>query len=82
MDMKKENAPQEKQMNWKQSVMLYLHDGVYLLTIILILFLLVFRIIVVSGDSMRKTLVDGDYLLLLNNVFLPGAGAGRCGCHQ
>ena len=69
MDMKKENAPQEKQMNWKQSVMLYLHDGVYLLTIILILFLLVFRIIVVSGDSMRKTLVDGDYLLLLNNVF-------------
>ena len=36
---------------------------------LLILFLLVFRIIVVSGDSMRRTLVDGDYLLLLNNVF-------------
>lgn len=65
---KKQDTPQEK-LSWKQSLMLYLHDGVYLLTVVLILFLLVFRIIVVSGDSMRRTLVDGDYLLLLNNVF-------------
>ena len=49
--------------------MLYLHDGVYLLTTVILLFLLVFRIIIVSGDSMRMTLVDGDYLLLLNNLF-------------
>jgi len=69
MAMKKDYDPQESQVGWKQNVMLYLHDGVYLLTVVLILFLLVFRIIIVSGDSMRKTLVDGDYLLLLNNVF-------------
>ena len=69
MAMKKEKQTQEKKLTWKQNVMLYLHDGVYLLTIVLIAFLLVFRIIVVSGDSMRRTLVDGDYLLLLNNVF-------------
>ena len=62
-------SPQEKKMNWKESVMLYLHDAVYLLITVLLLFLLVFRIIVVSGDSMKMTLVDGDYLILLNNIF-------------
>mgnify|MGYP002514866394 FL=1 len=33
------------------------------------MFLLLFRVIVVSGDSMYSTLLDGDYLLLLGNVF-------------
>ncbi len=59
----------EKKPTWQENVMLYLHDGVYLLITVLLLFLLVFRIIIVSGDSMRMTLVDGDYLLLINNVF-------------
>ena len=36
---------------------------------LLVVFLLVFRLIVVSGDSMYDTLVDGDYLLLLSNTF-------------
>lgn len=54
---------------WQESVMLYLHDAVYLLATVLLIFLLVFRIIVVSGSSMKMTLLDGDYLLLLNNVF-------------
>ena len=69
--MAKEHAgnPQEKNLSWKESLMLYLHDAVYLLIAVLLLFLLVFRIIIVDGDSMRMTLVDGDYLLLLNNVF-------------
>ena len=49
--------------------MLYLHDGMYLLTVVMLVFLLVFRIIIVSGDSMKMTLLDGDYLLLLNNLF-------------
>ena len=61
--------PQEKKSSWKETVVLYLHDAVYLLITVLLLFLLVFRIVVVSGDSMKRTLVDGDYLLLLNNVF-------------
>ena len=64
----KKQSP-EKALTWQENVMLYLHDGLFLLTFVLIVFLLVFRIIVVSGDSMRMTLVDGDYLLLLNNVF-------------
>lgn len=61
--------PHEKSIGWKESVMLYLHDAAYLMISVLLIFLLIFRIIIVSGDSMRMTLVDGDYLLLLNNVF-------------
>ena len=58
-----------KESNWKKSVILYLHDLVYMLTVILLIFLLFFRVIVVSGDSMYSTLLDGDYLLLLSNLF-------------
>ena len=62
-------APEEKKLSWKKNTMLYIHDLVYLLVGIMIVFLLVFRVIVVSGSSMYSTLVDGDYLLLLSNVF-------------
>jgi len=55
--------------SWKKSVILYLHDLVYMLAAILLVFLLFFRVIVVSGDSMYSTLLDGDYILLLSNLF-------------
>jgi len=55
--------------NWKKSVIYYLHDLIYMLMAILLVFLLFFRVIVVSGDSMYSTLLDGDYLLLLGNLF-------------
>lgn len=66
--MASEKNKKEK-IGWKKSTILYLHDLVYLLMIMMLLFLLVFRIIVVSGDSMFSTLWDGDYLLLLSNLF-------------
>ena len=56
-------------MDWKKSVLFYLHDLIYMLMAILLVFLLLFRVIVVSGDSMYSTLLDGDYLLLLGNLF-------------
>ena len=62
-------ASEEKKLNWKQSTMLYIHDLIHLLAVIMIVFLLLFRVIVVSGSSMYSTLVNGDYLLLLSNVF-------------
>ena len=49
--------------------MLYIHDLLYMLIVIMVLFLLVFRVIVVSGSSMYDTLIDGDYLLLISNTF-------------
>ena len=62
-------ASEEKKMDWKKSVVLYIHDLIHLLAWIMIVFLLVFRVIVVSGSSMYDTLIHGDYLLLLSNVF-------------
>ena len=55
--------------DWKKSTLLYLQDLVHMLLVIVLVFLLLFRIIVVSGDSMYATLRDGDYLLLLSNLF-------------
>lgn len=60
--------PKEK-LTWQQSIVLYLNDLTYVLIAIMLVFLLLFRVIVVSGDSMKQTLIDGDYLLLLSNVF-------------
>ena len=62
-----ETPIQEKE---KPNTMLsYLHDLVFGLVIILLVFMLVFRGVVVSGPSMKDTLVDGDYIILLSNVF-------------
>ena len=69
-DFKKSSSNNKK--NTEESgntVMLYLHDFVFWLVAILLVFFLVFRVIVVSGISMNMTLVDGDYLLLVNNIF-------------
>ena len=55
--------------NGKDTLFLYLHDFVTWLVVILLVFLLLFRVVVVSGPSMNSTLVHGDYLLLINNVF-------------
>lgn len=64
-----EKKKKEKKLGWKKSLVLYLHDLIYMLLAILLAFLLLFRVIVVSGDSMYATLWDGDYLILLSNVF-------------
>ena len=65
-----ETKPAEKEKNtWQNTVLTYLHDLVFLLAGLVLVFLLLFRVVVVSGDSMMNTLVDGDYLLLLSNIF-------------
>ena len=55
-------------MTFDKYILLYLHDLVFLLAGIMVVFLLCFRVVVVSGTSMNATLYDGDYLLLLGNV--------------
>ena len=59
----------EEKLDWKQTVLLYMHDLLFMLVTIMVVFLLVFRVIVVSGSSMYDTLIDGDYLLLVSNLF-------------
>ena len=59
----------EGKIGWQANILTYLHDLIYLLAIIVVVFVLLFRVVVVSGTSMNDTLLDGDYLLLIGNVF-------------
>ena len=45
-----------------------LHDVVFLVAGVLLVFSILFRIVIVSGPSMKSTLIDGDWLLLMGNV--------------
>ena len=63
-----EQSAQNEKPNIGKSLVLYLHDLVYLLAAMMVVLLLVFRVVVVSGTSMNMTLLDGDYLLLLSNT--------------
>ena len=67
-EKKKNKKEQEKKLTWQETVVVYLHDWVCLLMLVLLVFLLMFRVIVVSGSSMYDTLWDGDYILLLSNI--------------
>ena len=57
---------QQEKQSVSQTVLLYLHDIAYLLAIILLVLMLLFRVVVVSGTSMLPTLVSGDRLLLIS----------------
>ena len=63
----KPNPAPEKQQ--QKNVLSYLHDLVFGLVAVLLVFMLVFRVVVVSGPSMKQTLKNGDALILLSNVF-------------
>lgn len=66
---KKDVKTTEEKGTVQKNIVLYLHDLSYLIAVIVMVFLLFFRIVIVSGDSMFDTLVDGDYLLLVSNMF-------------
>ncbi len=58
----------EKTNELTRNILAYLHDFVFMLSGVLLVLLLLLRVVVVSGPSMRNTLVDGDYIILLSNV--------------
>ena len=64
-----ESQSKEREGNLSRSILGYVRDLVYLLGVILVAFLIFFRVVVVSGPSMQNTLVDGDYLLLIGKPF-------------
>ena len=66
----KQNRREKKDTSSGGVTMLtYLHDLAYLLAGLVLAFLLLFRVVVVSGTSMNNTLLDGDYLLVLSSTF-------------
>lgn len=60
----------------KKGFLPYLKDIAVVLSVILIVFLFCFRIAVVDGDSMNDTLINGDYVLLLNRAICGNPKAG------
>ena len=71
MFAKKNETPQKEKVTytWQQNISLYLHDMVYMLFIVMLLLMLFFRVIVVDGPSMENTLLNGDYMLLVSNLY-------------
>ena len=61
--------PKPKKDTWQNNLLMYMHDLVRLLGAIVLVSMLLFRVVVVSGPSMYDTLLDGDYLLVLSNLF-------------
>ena len=72
--IKKQNR--EEPVTLQQSLMLYLHDMIYMLAAVMIIFLFLFRIVIVSGSSMYSTLWNGDWLLVTNSIFYKDPKAG------
>ena len=58
----------EESTSLQSSLLLYLHDLIYMLAIVMVLFMLLFRIVIVSGTSMYSTLHDGDWLLVTGSI--------------
>jgi signal peptidase I len=57
-----------------QAVYDYLEVFCYALATMMVLFLFVFRLVTVDGDSMRTTLTDGDRLIISNLFYTPETG--------
>ena len=63
-----EDEEDQPERNWRKSLLTFAHDVLYLLAILIVLSL-VLRVVIVDGTSMTNTLKDGDYILVLSNVF-------------
>ena len=68
-DQKPSEKETDRAKKPENTLLFYLHDLVFLIAGVLLVFSLLFRVVVVSGPSMNNTLYDGDWLLLLGNVF-------------
>ena len=58
----------QKPQNWKQSLFCDFKDILYILVIFLVIYALFFRMVIVVGDSMNQTLVDGDRIMLISGT--------------
>ena len=67
--VEEEKPAEKKKEPWQKVVLSYLHDLVYLLAALIVVSMVFLRVVVVSGTSMYNTLVEGDYLLVLSNVW-------------
>ena len=67
--IRKKNSSDDHRNSWQKDILLYIHDLTGMLAVIMIVFLLLFRMVIVSGSSMYPTLLDGDWILLISGTF-------------
>ena len=59
----------EKKYTTAQKIFEESRDYLVILILFMLVYILCFRVVIVVGNSMFDTLVDGDYLVLISNVF-------------
>lgn len=67
-----ETEPEKKKTNAALELYNMLHDVVYLLALVTLIFVFVVRLVGVNGDSMLPTLENGDLLILESNFLYSG----------
>lgn len=71
MEEKEElRQPEEKKRTFLNDIYSLLHDLVYILAAITLIFVFCVRLVGVNGASMNPTLLHGDYLALQSNVVM------------
>ena len=73
---REKKAEKKEQYTWQQNVALCLHDMIFMLVIVTAVLMLFLRLIVVDGPSMENTLLNGDYMLLVSNMFYKNPAHG------
>ena len=58
----------EKKEDWKKQLFRDARDVLYMLAMFMLVYILCFRTVVVVGNSMYDTLLNGDRLLLVSNI--------------
>ena len=65
----KKSEKRERKYTPAQKIFKECRDYFVILILFMLIYILCFRVVIVVGDSMFNTLVDGDYLVLISNVF-------------
>ena len=63
-----QKSPKAAPNKFAQDIYVMLHDLVYILAAVTVLFTLLIRLVTVSGPSMTSTLLDRDYVAVLSTV--------------
>ena len=69
-----ERIKNRKKRTALQAIYDYLEVFCYALAVMMVMFLFVFRLVTVDGDSMRTTLTNGDKLIISNLFYTPETG--------
>ena len=72
----KARADQNERLGLREELYQLLHDLVYILAVVTVIFVFFVRLVTVSGPSMTPTLLDRDYVAVLSNLFYRDVEAG------